>query len=153
MWVYNPFLIIHLSFAFLLGAAAAKYKVFEHKQTILSRRSHIGSWFTIKGQWLILLIALVTLKCSFETSAFNNIYAFGIIYLFLRIPRWRWIDKILAELGNKSMDMWMIHSWFCYYLFHDWIYIFRYPMVIMVILIIVSYLCSLVVNKIANIIK
>jgi len=149
MWIYNPFLIIHLSFAFLLGAIAAKYKVFEHKQK--DDQLLIGR--VNAGLWLILLIALVALRCCFQTSVFHNLYAFGIIYLFLRIPRWEWMDKVLAELGNKSMDMWMIHSWFCYYLFHDWIYTFRYPVVIMAVLVIISYLSSLVVNKIANMIK
>lgn len=48
--------------------------------------------------------------------------------------------------------MWMIHSWFCYYLFHDWIYGFRYPLVIMAVLVIISYLSAVVVGKIAEVI-
>ena len=48
------------------------------------------------------------------------------------------------------MNMWMIHSWFCYYLFHDFIYSFGYPLVIFVVLTVVSYACSLMVNKIAT---
>lgn len=31
MWVYNPFLIVHLSFAFLLGAMAAKCNFFDRQ--------------------------------------------------------------------------------------------------------------------------
>lgn len=47
------------------------------------------------------------------------------------------------------MNIWMIHSWFCYYLFHDFIYSFSYPLVIFAMLTVISYICSLVVNKIA----
>lgn len=46
------------------------------------------------------------------------------------------------------MNMWMIHTWFCYYLFHDFIYSFEYPVMIFVVLTIISYLCSLAVNRI-----
>lgn len=45
--------------------------------------------------------------------------------------------------------MWMIHSWFCYYLFHDFIYSFSYPILIFMALIVISYHSSLIVNQIA----
>lgn len=47
------------------------------------------------------------------------------------------------------MNIWMIHSWFCYYLFHDFIYSFSYPLVIFAMLTVISYICSFVVNKVA----
>lgn len=149
MWVYNPFLIVHLSFAFLLGAMAAKCKFFEHQY---SKLGFGGGKF--EGLWTwSLLILLIALRCVFNTSTIHTLYAFVFIYLFLRAPRWGWLNKVLSELGNKSMAMWMIHSWFCYYLFHDWIYSFRYPIVIMAVLLIISYLSALVVDKIASFIK
>lgn len=44
------------------------------------------------------------------------------------------------------MNMWMIHSWFCYYLFHGFIYSFSYPLLIFMVLTILSYLTSLIIN-------
>lgn len=186
MWVYNPFLIVHLSFAFLLGAMAAReglwcrgygtstplsinlWKPFgNYKITIgggnYEELRNLGNEKIWNHETLKLwnhrvwiwgaLIALVAFRCCFDTSAFHTLYAFAFIWLFIRAPRWGWVVKVLAELGNKSMGMWMIHSWFCYYLFHDWIYGFRYPLVIMVVLVVVSYLTAVVVGKIANIIQ
>lgn len=158
MWAYNPFLIVHLSFAFLLGAMAAREISYDNASNDDNRliplmpKSAIGGG-DLKGSWIwLLLAALVAFRCCFDTSAFHTLYAFAFIYLFIRAPRWRWLDKVLMELGNKSMDMWMIHSWFCYYLFHDWIYGFRYPLVIMAVLVIISYLSAVVVGKIAKVI-
>ncbi len=48
------------------------------------------------------------------------------------------------------MRMWMIHSWFCYYLFHDLTYSLRYPPLIFTALVIVSYVCAILVNKITT---
>lgn len=147
MWLYNPFLIVHLSFAFLLGAMAAKCRIFESH---LLKPVFGGG--NLKGIWIwLLLAALVAFRCCFDTSAFHTLYAFAFIYLFLHAPRCGWMDKALLELGNKSMDMWMIHSWFCYYLFHDWIYGYRYPLVIMAVLVIISYLSAVAVGKIAKV--
>lgn len=58
------------------------------------------------------------------------------------------VDKVLAHLGDHSMNMWLIHAWFCYYIFHDFVYSLRYPLVIYVVLVIVSLLCSYLVNAI-----
>ena len=169
MWVYNPFLIVHLSFAFLLGAMACKCRSLSpalpsREGALMENRVGGGNFkklWNLKTQKLwnhsawnwLLLIALVVFRCCFDTSAFHTLYAFAFIWLFLRAPRWGWVDKMLAELGNKSMDMWMIHSWFCYYLFHDWIYGFRYPVVIMAVLVIITYLSAVMVGKIAIIIR
>lgn len=60
-----------------------------------------------------------------------------------------WIKLVLARLGDQSMNMWMIHTWFCYYLFHDFIYSFSYPVLIFVVLTVISYICSLIINWIA----
>lgn len=40
------------------------------------------------------------------------------------------------------MNMWMIHSWFCYHLFPTFTYSFKYPLIIFAVLIIMSYLCG-----------
>ena len=49
--------------------------------------------------------------------------------------------------------MWMIHCWLCYYLFHDFIYGFKYPVIIFTVLVIISVVCSIIVNVICAPIK
>ena len=45
-------------------------------------------------------------------------------------------------MGKHSMVMWLTHSFFCYHLFHDFIYSFKYPLLIYVVLLSISYLTS-----------
>lgn len=133
---YDFFLYFHLLFSFLLGAMAAREKWLEKL-----------SWISGKGKYLWgVLIILFLLRCVFTVSVLGGLYAFSFVVLFLKAPRYGWVNSVLANLGKYSMDMWFIHSWFCYYLFKDFIYGFRYPVVIFLVLIVISYVCARVLN-------
>lgn len=139
-WVYDPLLVLHLLFNFCLGAMAARSNFFERLKAFAANMRHI-SILASEG-----VIILVSVSCVFK---YNFFYAFGIITCLILIKMPGWLKTTLAKLGDQSMNMWMIHSWFCYYLFHDFIYSFEYPLVIFVVLTAISYACSLIVNKIA----
>lgn len=55
------------------------------------------------------------------------------------------MHKILLELGRKSMVMWLTHAFFYCFLIPEFIYGFRYPLLIFVALVVVSYLSAVVV--------
>ncbi len=47
------------------------------------------------------------------------------------------------ELGHKSMAIWMIHTWFCCYLFREEVYSLKYPVFILGGVLIISYLTAI----------
>lgn len=136
-WIYNPILVFHLLFSFSLGAMAARTNFFERLRATLRRYRYrsIMAW--------VMIISLVSINCVFK---YNFFYAFGVITCMLLVKMPGIVSVTLRRLGDQSMNMWMIHSWFCYYLFHSFIYSFSYPVIIFAVLTIISYLCSLVVN-------
>ena len=142
-WAYNPLLYFHLMFSFYLGAMSAKHRTFEaisvHK---------VAPY--LKKYGVLLLILLIIIRLFFRTSAFHAFYVYAFIALFLNINRPEFLDKVLAFLGKHSMNMWMIHSWFCYYLFKDFIYGFRYPLLILIVLLTVSLISSMLVDMICK---
>lgn len=142
--IYNPFLYFALLFPFSLGAMVAKVDFF----------GKIKKWFESKCMRnympILALLFLIVFRCFFSTSAFHPIYALLFISIFLLIKRPKFIDTIFEHLGAHSMNMWLIHSWFCYYLFSDFIYGFKYPVIIFLVLTVVSYLSSVIVNLIAK---
>lgn len=91
------------------------------------------------------VIVLVVISCTFK---YNFFYAFGVIICLSVAPIPVFVKRILCKLGDHSMNMWMIHSWFCYYLFHKFIYSFEYPLLIFAVLVLISYMSSIVINKI-----
>lgn len=140
-WAYNPLLVFHLLFNFSLGAMAARSRIFERIAGIIRNRHYIKSL-----AWLG-VITLGAISCVFK---YNYFYAFGVITCLLFAPMPKLFKAALCKLGYQSMNMWMIHSWFCYYLFHDFIYSFSYPLLIFIVLVIISYICSLIVNVFAK---
>jgi len=139
--IYNPLLVFHLLFSFSLGAMTAREGFFEKIKKKVANIQHINilKWGGV--------IILATINCVFK---YNFFYAFLIITLLIMTPLPKRVRVVLAKLGDQSMNMWMIHSWFYYYLFHNFIYSFSYPIIIFFILTAISYYCSLIINVIAR---
>ena len=140
-----PIICLVLLFPFLLGAMARKYKLFDGPSDKWKGYRYVSLWL-----FPSLLLALILFRCLWNGQYFNFAYAFVFIVLFLKIPLPRGLKSILYRLGKRSMDMWMIHTWICYYLFRDFIYGLQYPLVMLVVLIILSYLASVVVNNVVE---
>lgn len=140
-WIYTPFLVIHLLFYFCLGALAARCDYFEK---LIDKVKDVHCRKIIAGGGII---ALVTINCIVKYNFFYAILMISCIYLLSINGILR---RILINLGNHSMNMWMIHAWFCYYFFKDLTYSFKYPIVIFAVLTIISYCISKFVNLIAK---
>lgn len=137
MLAYHPILYISLLFNFLLGAMAYKNQWMKHVDNRILKKVAWG-----------LLATFCIIRCCIDTGAFHNLFVFAFIWIWLQTPRTTWVKAFFSHLGKHSMNMWLIHTFFCYYLFHDWIYSFKYPILIFIVLIVVSYLSSVVVNLI-----
>lgn len=136
-----------LLFDFVIGAAMAKYAFSQKAEEGANNRK-----LPMPFVWGTLLIAaLMTLRC-FVRLPWDAFYTFFLVFIFLNMRRIGWIDHVLAELGKKSMVMWMVHTYFSIYLFHDFIYGFKYPIVIYVVLVGVSYLTSTLLMKICSLV-
>ncbi|MDE6322176.1 MAG: acyltransferase, partial [Muribaculaceae bacterium] len=145
-WVYNPTLVLHLLYFFSLGALAARAHIFERLRRWVDKRVQArGEESAVRRRLLAgvlawsAIIALIIINCHWE---YNYFYAFGIISCILVAPMPEIVKGTLALLGKHSMNMWMIHSWWCYYLFRDFTYSFRYPLIIFLMLVAISLICS-----------
>ena len=143
---YNLFLYFHLLWEFVIGAMLLKMDFFSKAKIMI--RGILPQ--NISRIFVILL--LVAIRCVLDTSAVHLFYAIAFIALFLSISRWEIIDKCLSFLGRYSMNMWFIHTCICYYLFKDFIFGFKYPIIIYVIVVLLSLLSAMFVTKIANLV-
>ena len=103
------------------------------------------------------IMCLIIIKSMFKVTIADGIYALLFIILFLNIPLHKYIAKMLHTIGRRSMPMWMTHTFFCAYLFPNFIYGFNYPILIFIVLVIVSYLTAIPImwigKRIINTIK
>lgn len=140
-WAYTPLLVFHLMFHFLLGAICARERFFEKIK---------GSAVNLLKYRILALggvVVLLAINCFFK---YNFFYALGMITCLLILPRPRWLEVILCKFGEHSMNMWMIHSWFCYYLFHDFVYSFRYPLLVFAVTVALSFMTSVLINMLVK---
>ena len=134
--------IANLSFSFAVGAIL--HRIAEKRSlTIKKAKSH-------QIITLILLILLIAIKCLSNISAFGTFYALLFILFFIQLDLILFIKKTLITLGEYSMPMWMTHTFFSAYLFHDYIYGFKYPLLIYLVLIIISYVISIPIMMISR---
>lgn len=99
----------------------------------------------------LLLAVLMVVECLAHTSALSGFYALAWIVLLLpHLPQWGAAATLLRHLGRRSMGIWMIHSYFCYYLFQDLTYSLRYPLLIFACLMAVSYLCAMCTMRLSE---
>lgn len=141
--VYMPILYLSCLPSFALGAVFAKYDWF----AILKNKIEIK---TI-GQnilWIAVLVLLLLLRALSPISAVNIICMFLFVSWFAVVRKSRWIIWLLEKLGKQSTNMWLVHTFFCYYLFHDWIYGFKYPIVILLVTVMLSFLSGVIIDMI-----
>ena len=124
-------------FIFLLQLVFVVTNLFYFALGVLLFRliSHYGpSLRILRKQWLAgaLLLLLMVVKSQFKVTLADGLYAFLFIVLFLQLHVGRRTAKVLENIGRHSMPMWMTHT----------IYGFRYPVLIFIALVAVSYLSS-----------
>lgn len=135
-WIDSYFTLL---LPFLLGAASAQ-------RFPLSRlRERVPTWVPIIGLPL-LMIGIILVRNTYQ-SIFYPFYVTAFILLFVCIKRPAWLDRCLNAFGRRSTSMWLVHTYFCYYLFQDFIYGFKYPLLIFLVLLCISYFVAVVIDR------
>lgn len=139
-WIYTPLLVVHLLFNFSVGAMAARTDFFGS-----CRRWAAGFR---QGRLLMYATAVVLFMVA-VVFKYNFFYPllFTAAIVSARLPRW--LMEMLETFGRQSMNMWMIHTWLCYYLFREIFYAPRIPVLILLLLLTTSYLLGLAVDRLA----
>lgn len=132
--------IVQLTFYFSLGILL--FRLLENEPAALK---------AVKPTiYFIIIIALFIIKSMIKITIADGLYAFIIIFCISHLQLHRFFHNVFYKLGLYSMPMWMTHTFFAVYLFQDFIYGFKYPLLIWLVLIALSYLVSIPILKIGN---
>lgn len=141
--VYMPIIYINLLCNFSIGAIFAKYDIAKQIQQKISIQSIYSNTLAI-----LVFVFLLMIRALCPTNIINIVYLILFVSWFIIIRKTHWIIWCLEKLGGQSTNMWLVHTFFCHYFFHDWIYDLRYPIIIYIITIIVSYFTGYLIDKI-----
>lgn len=142
---YLHMLILYISLlsSFSIGAIFVKYDIDSQLRERFPIRSIYSNILAI-----LVFILLLALRIMSPIDTVNIIYLVLFVSWFIVIRKARWVIWCLEKLGEQSTNMWLVHTFFCYYLFHDWIYGFKYPIVIYAVTVLVSYFTGYLIDKI-----
>ncbi len=140
---------ITLLFTFICGALFARYNIFEYFQSYFSRYS------SPKRNFLLIcgLSTLCILRMMLGPSMLNPFFVIPFLICYVCMKHNKHISWMLRFWGRHSTNLWLVHTFFAYYLFHDFIYSFHYPILIYLVLLIISLGSSYVVRFIHHPIK
>lgn len=139
-------LILGGQFLFMLGIIVCKYALFNK----LNEKIGWFEKFDLAFLIIIILIIMVTVDIPVLGEVLNLISIPIFIFTVSKIISEK---TILSILGKHSTNIWLMHSFFCYYLFQKFTFISKNPIVIILQQIIVTVIISIIINKILNLIS
>lgn len=134
---YIPLHSLDFLFPVSLGMLFAKYGCVEKAKSYFAGRRLLC---------LIGLLSLLMVRMTLGFGFFHSLYAAVFILFFVSLPCSGLYRTVMLSLGRHSTTMWFTHSYFCYHLFHDFIYSFRYPAIIFAVLLVVSFLTAVMID-------
>ena len=141
MLFYNIFLTFSMLLSFCLGYLAKRDKWMERVS------AQFEKWH-LKNNWIVLcaLALLCVIRCCISHQTIDPLYSIIFIVLFSMVSVGNVSGKVLTFLGKHSMNIWLIHTWICIRLFHEFVYSMHYPVVIYLFVLLVSIAVSLFVE-------
>ena len=131
-------------FSFAIGVSCALNK------------NSINQFLNLFNKQLSLILAIVFIiviaYVRGHLKRFGNIGMDGfftlawLLFILFTVRKIKILHSIFAFLGNHSMNIFLIHMFICYYFFSEFIYSFKYPILIFVVLLIISLSISVILE-------
>lgn len=123
---------------FVMGLLVCRYSIFNHLYLLLQK---------IKGmKWIALglllcspIVYIILLKLPLIHHFTFVMVTFILVYCIAQLPL---DNRLLKWIGKSSTNIWLTHSFFCYYYFKEFIYAPRYSILIVIWLLFISLITS-----------
>lgn len=130
-------------FVFILGIIVCKYSLFD----FFNKRLNINKLKSI----LMLIVTSILIMLLINISVVGEIAKLILVPIFIYSMSNAISDNnVLSIFSKHSTNVWLIHSFFCYYLFQQIAFAPRCSIVIIFWILILSVGCSIIVNRILD---
>lgn len=131
---------------FMLGYFCAKYV------NVSVWRRKLGTGWKV-AFLLVLSMGIMMFATSVLSVVLYPLYVSMFCLLFSIMKKPRWLSVFLKNMGETSTSIWFLHAYFCWYFIPEYIYYFKYPVLIFLILVVVSYATARLLDFVYNRIK
>lgn len=130
---------------FVMGLLVCRYSIFDRLNLLLKKVKGI-KWINFGVLLCSPIIYIILLKLPIIYHFTFVIVTFILVYCIAQLPLdsglLNWIRKISIWIGKNSTNIWLTHSFFCYYYFKKFIYSPRYSILIVMWLLFISLIVS-----------
>lgn len=144
------FLLVFISDLWPIAAYGMGILVAAYENDLLCSLDNIALWIQkTKLSYVVSLSFLLLVLFIGGDPAILTIFATPFLLVYLKyLPLQSFVKRILYSFGENSMFMWLTHSFYCYVLIPGIIYYPKEPILVFIMLLLISYLTALVLNKI-----
>lgn len=141
LWFYTQLILIGTSqFSFLIGMLFKKYQFISKLRCV--RLSH---W--LRNVCCILIpIAMFLFHAVVKSPIISPITGLITIVCFHTMDKPNWICRVALFFGKHSTNIWLIHMFFYLFLFKDFIFIAKYPLLILSLMLAICIVVSYGIN-------
>ncbi|AHM64195.1 acyltransferase [Paenibacillus polymyxa] len=147
----NYYSIMYWQLPFMIGLFFAKYKLYSWMSKIYDSIIFNNILFDVIV--LVLLFRFRTTSQWFEKTTIDMIIAPIVILVSIHLMNKLKLTKPFAYLGKNSMNIWLTHTFFCYYYFQSIVFFPKISILILLWLILLTVLTSIIVNSIISLIN
>ncbi|MEE4569357.1 acyltransferase family protein [Paenibacillus polymyxa] len=147
----NYYSIMYWQLPFMIGLFFAKYKLYSWMNKIYNSIIFNNILFDIVV--LVLLFRFRTTSQWFEKTTIDMIIAPVVILVSIHLMNKLKLTRPFAYLGKNSMNIWLTHTFFCYYYFQSIVFFPKVSILILLWLILLTVLTSIIVNSIISLIN
>jgi len=138
---YMPEHYCELLCPFTIGYISAKYG----RLDLLEKK--LGHGWKPLGLLLIIFLIMIFINSTLSAILYP-LYVMAFCFLFVLLKKPVWLQNIFIHLGKVSTSMWFVHAYFCWYFFSNIVYSLKYPLLIFLFLVIISYVTALLIRLI-----
>lgn len=128
---------------FMWGALFVKYDLFSKLKNMICLNPLYNNILI----FFILFLSFVV-RSLIPIHAASILYTIVFVCCFYMIKKEHKIDAFFAFMGRHSINIWLIHAFFCWYYFSDFIYGLKYPVLIYGTTLGLSIMASFAINKV-----
>ncbi|QOH60379.1 acyltransferase family protein [Paenibacillus polymyxa] len=147
----NYYSIMYWQLPFMIGLFFAKYKLYSWINKIYNSIIFNNILFDIVV--LVLLFRFRTTSQWFEKTTIDMIIAPVVILVSIHLMNKLKLTRPFAYLGKNSMNIWLTHTFFCYYYFQSIVFFPKVSILILLWLTLLTVLTSIIVNSIISLIN
>lgn len=142
-WIYTQALLLGTSqFSFMVGMFFQKYH-------IVSKLRSVSVSPALRNTCCILIPIVMFLLHAVEKSLIiAPITGLSTIVCFHTIEKPNWLCKTTLFLGKHSTNIWLVHMFFYLVLFKDFVFIAKYPLLILLLMPVICIAVSYGINLI-----